>query len=40
MNNIKADKHSYGFGIRYLFAPEEKINLRMDFGFGKGESRF
>lgn len=28
-------KPSYGFGIRYLVDPREKINLRVDFGFGE-----
>jgi len=28
-------KPSYGFGLRFLFSKEEKINLRVDFGFGK-----
>lgn len=31
-------KHSVGWGIRYLFSREEKINLRLDFGYGKGAS--
>ena len=29
-------KVSYGAGLRYLFNEEQKINLRMDIGFGKG----
>lgn len=29
---------SYGFGLRYLFNAEEKVNLRADFGFGKNTS--
>jgi len=28
-------KHTLGFGLRFLFNEEEKINLRMDIGFGK-----
>jgi outer membrane protein assembly factor BamA len=28
-------KYSLGFGLRYLFNKEEKVNLRMDVGFGK-----
>jgi outer membrane protein assembly factor BamA len=28
-------KPSYGAGIRFLFNKEQKINLRMDIGFGK-----
>ncbi len=27
-------KYSYGFGLRFLFNSEEKVNLRMDLGFG------
>jgi outer membrane protein assembly factor BamA len=27
-------KYSYGFGLRFLFNKEEKVNLRMDIGFG------
>jgi hypothetical protein len=29
-------KPSYGFGLRYLFDPVEKMSIRIDFGFGKG----
>ena len=28
-------KHTFGFGLRFLFNQEEKINLRMDIGFGQ-----
>ena len=28
-------KYSYGFGLRFLFNRQEKINLRADFGFGQ-----
>ena len=28
-------KHTFGFGLRFLFNEEEKINLRMDIAFGK-----
>jgi len=28
-------KPSYGFGIRYMILPKRKVNLRLDFGFGK-----
>jgi len=28
-------KETWGFGLRFLFNEEEKINLRVDFGFGK-----
>jgi hypothetical protein len=31
-------KPSYGFGLRFLFDKEQKINLRMDIGFGKDTS--
>jgi outer membrane protein assembly factor BamA len=31
-------KPSYGFGLRYLFDPVEKMCIRIDFGFGKGTS--
>jgi len=33
-------KTSIGFGFRYLLAPEEKLNLRFDFGFTKETSGF
>jgi len=31
---------STGFGLRYLLDPEEKVNLRLDYGFGNGDSGF
>ena len=31
-------KHSVGFGLRYLFSPKERLNIRLDFGFGSGTS--
>lgn len=31
-------KHAFGLGLRFLFSPEEKINLRLDFAQGKGSS--
>jgi hypothetical protein len=31
-------KYSYGFGLRYIFNREQKFNMRLDFGFGKGTS--
>jgi outer membrane protein assembly factor BamA len=37
---LKDFKTSLGIGIRYLFVPKEKLNLRFDFGFGKGSSGF
>ena len=27
-------KSSFGFGVRYLVMPKERINVRIDFGFG------
>ena len=33
-------KVSAGFGVRYLLIPEEQMNLRFDFGFGKDTSGF
>jgi len=33
-------KYSYGFGIRYLFRRKEKLNIRLDFAYGKGCSGF
>lgn len=31
-------KPSYGFGLRFTIAPQERLNLRLDFGFGKHSS--
>jgi len=28
-------KYSYGFGLRYVFDEEERLNVRMDIGFGE-----
>jgi outer membrane protein assembly factor BamA len=36
--DLGAFKYSYGFGLRFILNPEQKINLRLDFGFGKGTS--
>ncbi len=36
----KSFKYSVGWGIRYLLIRDEKINLRLDFGYGKGSSEF
>lgn len=33
-------KHSFGFGLRYLFIKGEKMYVRFDVGFGKGTSGF
>jgi len=37
---LNSFKYSFGWGIRYLFSRAEKINLRFDFGYGKGSSEF
>ncbi len=37
---IRSFKYSFGWGIRYLFNRDEKINLRLDFGYGKNSSEF
>ena len=31
-------KPSYGLGLRYMILPKRKVNLRLDFGFGKETS--
>ncbi len=31
-------KYSYGVGLRYVFDEKEKLNVRMDLGFGKNTS--
>ncbi len=31
-------KETFGFGLRFLFDKKQKINLRMDIGFGRGTS--
>ena len=31
-------KYSLGFGIRFTFDARERINARLDFGFGKGDN--
>jgi len=36
--NLRDLKPSYGFGIRYVFNPDEKLSLRLDFGFGRNTS--
>lgn len=33
-------KYSYGFGLRFLFDPKERIQARVDVGFGKDTSGF
>lgn len=36
--SIDGIKRSYGAGLRYLLDPKEKINLRLDAGWGEGDS--
>lgn len=36
--NIRYAKVSGGFGFRFLFNQKEKVNVRMDIGFGRGTS--
>lgn len=31
-------KYTYGVGLRFVFDPKQRLNLRLDFGFGKGTS--
>ncbi len=38
--SLKELKPSTGFGIRFALIPEQKVNLRIDFGFGKDDSSF
>jgi len=38
--DFSALKTTYGFGIRYLFDKQERIHLRLDFGFGKDTNGF
>jgi outer membrane protein assembly factor BamA len=37
---IKALKYSIGFGLRLKINPEERMNIRIDFGYGKNTSGF
>jgi hypothetical protein len=32
---LREFKTSYGFGLRFLFNQDEKVNIRADFGFGR-----
>ncbi|MCZ6900798.1 MAG: BamA/TamA family outer membrane protein [Bacteroidetes bacterium] len=32
-------KYSYGLGLRFLFNKEQKVNLRVDIGFGEDDNR-
>jgi outer membrane protein assembly factor BamA len=40
VRNFKLEdfKYSCGFGLRYIFNREQKFNIRLDVGFGKGTS--
>ena len=38
--DISGFKPAIGLGLRFLLAPDEGLNLRADFGFGKGSSGF
>jgi len=40
MFKIKTVKYSYGAGLRFQLDDKEKINLRIDIGFGKETSGF
>jgi outer membrane protein assembly factor BamA len=31
-------KYSMGFGVRFMFDPKERINARLDVGFGEGDN--
>ncbi len=35
---LRSVKPSYGCGLRYLFDPDERLSIRLDFGFGKNSS--
>jgi outer membrane protein assembly factor BamA len=37
---LKSFKHTVGIGLRYLLVPAEKINMRLDFGWGRDSSGF
>jgi hypothetical protein len=39
-SSLKKLKPSAGFGLRFALIPEQKVNLRIDFGFGKDDSSF
>ncbi|MCF6269428.1 MAG: outer membrane protein assembly factor [Melioribacteraceae bacterium] len=36
--NLSQFKYSYGVGLRYVFDEKERLNVRMDLGFGKNTS--
>jgi hypothetical protein len=33
-------KYSFGAGIRFAINPKERLNVRFDYGFGRGNSSF
>jgi len=33
-------KYSYGLGLRFVFSPEQRLNLRLDYALGNGSSAF
>ena len=35
-----AHLYTYGFGLRFTFSRDERVNIRMDFGFGNDDSGF
>ena len=37
---LKGAKPFGGFGLRYVFSTEERINVRLDFGFAENNSGF
>ncbi len=37
---LASELWSAGFGFRYMLDEKERVNLRMDFGFGNGDSGF
>jgi outer membrane protein assembly factor BamA len=38
--SLNAVKPSLGLGIRFALIPDQKVNLRIDYGIGKGDSSF
>jgi hypothetical protein len=37
---LAAELWSAGFGFRYRLDDRERVNVRLDFGFGNGDSGF
>jgi hypothetical protein len=33
-------KYSFGGGLRYTMNESERVNIRLDYGFGRGSSSF